>query len=272
MPELPEVETVRRQLHPWLVGRRITRARRVEAPPGPKYLNLERAAGQRILDVTRRGKFLILPLDGGDELIVHLGMTGAISPTKDGDHLRVELHLDGPAPRRLYFDDVRRFGRFLVVPSGRYEVLPTLRGMGPEPLGEGFTLEAFAAAMGRSRMPTKAWIMSQRPVAGVGNIYADEALWRARINPKTLANRVSRRRLGELRGAIVDILSAAIEAKGTTFSSFRDVEGHAGAFVGQLCVYGRGGEPCLRCGQQLKSEVVGQRTTTYCARCQRLVG
>jgi formamidopyrimidine-DNA glycosylase len=268
VPELPEVETVRRQLTPWLTGRRILKARRADAPAGPKYANLERADGQRILQVNRRGKFLLLPLSDGDELVVHLGMTGYLTPNDPGSHLRVRVDLDRDGP--LYFQDVRRFGRFLVVATGCYESLPTLHHLGPEPLEGGFTVEGFAAALGRSRSPVKAWVMSQRPVAGVGNIYADEALWRARIHPKTPAASVSRGKVAALREAIVDLLAASIEAKGTTFSSFRNAAGEAGEFVDQLDVYGRGGEPCRRCGGTLSKGVVAQRGTVWCARCQRI--
>ncbi len=269
VPELPEVETVRRELVPWLTGRRIVKARRREAPPGPKYVGLERADGQTIEQVTRRGKFLVMPLSGEDELIVHLGMTGHLSPTDPGSHVRVTARLEGAAPNALYFRDVRRFGRFLVVPAGDYRVLPTLAKMGPEPLGEAFTTERLAEELARSRAPVKAWLMSQRPVAGVGNIYVDEALWRAEIHPRTPARQVARARIGPLRDAIVDLLTAAIAAKGTTFSSFRNVAGEEGTYVRQLDVYGRGGEPCRRCGKPLTKAVIGQRSSVFCTRCQR---
>jgi formamidopyrimidine-DNA glycosylase len=196
-------------------------------------------------------------------------MTGRLSPTDPGSHLRVVVDLDGDQPNQLYFQDVRRFGRFLVVSAGDYEVLPTLAQMGPEPLSGAFDPEQLAEALGRSGAPVKTWLMSQRPVAGVGNIYVDEALWRAGIHPRTPSRRVPKRRVASLHQAIVDLLTASIEKKGTTFSSFRNVAGEAGEYVSALDVYGRAGEPCHRCGKTLSRAVIGQRTTVYCTRCQR---
>lgn len=268
MPELPEVETVRRELEPWLASRRIRKARRADAPAGPKYANLERADGQRIEAVTRRGKFLILPLSGGDELIIHLGMTGRVLDTRPDLHLRVIVDLEGPAPGVLYFQDTRRFGRFLVAPGGDRSLLPTLHAMGPEPLDPGFTPEILHAGLQTSG-PLKPRLMSQRAVAGLGNIYVDEALWRTRLHPLTTSRAVSLRKARELHAAIVDILSASIAAQGTTLRDFRTVGGEVGAYVQSLQAYGRQGEPCDRCGQPIRRVVVGQRSTHFCGRCQR---
>ena len=270
MPELPEVETVRRELQPWLTSRTIRQARRADAPPGPKYANLERADGQRIEAVRRRGKFLVLPLSAGDELIIHLGMTGRISAERPPTHVRVEVELSGRARKRLFFQDTRRFGRFLVVRAGEYVGLPTLAHLGPEPLEPSFTADVLRAHLSRSRAPIKAYIMGQRPVAGVGNIYTDEALWRARIHPKCPANRVSKQKVSALRDAIVALLKAAVAARGTTFSDYRTVEGERGGYASSLQIYGRGGHACPRCGTILRRIVVGQRGTTFCARCQRM--
>ena len=269
MPELPEVETVRRELEPWLRGRRILRARRADAPPGPKYENLERADGQCIEAVRRRGKFLLLPLSGGDELIAHLGMTGIITPRDPNRHVRVVVELSGRKDKRLYFQDVRRFGRFLVVPAGDYRSLPTLHHMGPEPLGDDFDLAAFSSALRRSRAPIKTHIMSQRPVAGVGNIYCDEALWRSRIHPLRPASKISKRKIAALHEAIIAVLEASIQAQGTTLNDYRTVAGEVGAYLEQLDAYGHDGEPCNRCNTRLKKIVVGQRGTHFCPRCQR---
>ena len=168
MPELPEVETVRRELAPWLTGRTILRAERLDAPPGPKYAGLERAAGQRIDAVNRRGKFLLLPLERGDEMVVHLGMTGIVSPRDPGKHVRVRLELDEGENPTLYFQDARRFGRFLVVPTGDYTSLPTLHAMGPEPLSDAFNPKQLAEALGKSSVAVKTYLLSQKPVSGVG--------------------------------------------------------------------------------------------------------
>ncbi len=270
MPELPEVETVRRELAPWLSERMILRARRADAPDGPKYAALERAGGQRIEKVTRRGKFLILPLSKGDELIIHLGMTGRITPERPASHLRVVVDLGGAAPRKLYFQDTRRFGRFLVVSAGDYRSLPTLAKLGPEPLEPAFTGEVFRTALRKSRAPIKAFIMGQRPVAGVGNIYADEALWRARIHPECPANRLSKAKVFELRDVIVELLGTAVEARGTTISDYRTVGGEQGGFASRLQTYGRAGQPCARCHTALQRIIVGQRGTSFCPRCQRM--
>jgi len=268
MPELPEVETVRRELEPWLTGRRIVRARRADAPPGPKYAQLERADGQRIAAVARRGKFLILPLSSGDELIIHLGMTGVVSATVPAGHVRVTVDLSGARRRRLYFHDVRRFGRFLVLPEGNRALLPSLACMGPEPLSADFEVGAFCAALD-SKSAIKTFLLSQRPVAGLGNIYCDEALWRARIHPLVPAHRVSRRKARALHGAIIGVLSASVAARGTTISDYRTVGGEAGSFMDQLAVYGRDQEPCPRCSRLLRKIVVGARGTHFCAYCQR---
>jgi formamidopyrimidine-DNA glycosylase len=269
VPELPEVETVRRELEPWLTHRTIVRARRADAPAGPKYAALERADGQRIQAVNRRGKFLLLPLSGGDELVIHLGMTGIVSPRPPIDHLRVVVELSGKRRTTLYFQDARRFGRFLVVRAGRYESLPTLDRMGPEPLSPAFTATHLHAAFRSSRAPVKAFIMTQRPVAGVGNIYADEALWRARIHPMTPARALGLQKAAELHGAIVDVLSAAIDAQGTTINDYRTVNGEVGAYLSELDAYGHEGEPCHRCGAKLRRIIVGQRSSCFCPRCQR---
>lgn len=260
-------------MEPWLTGRTIVGVQLL-APPGPKYRDLARAAGQRIEAVRRRGKFLLLPLSGHDELIVHLGMTGVVraSPpeARQDAHERVRLELTGPAPATLHFVDPRRFGRFLVVPVGRYADLPTLAAIGPEPLSDSFTAAGFVAALKRSRMAIKPYLLSQRPVAGVGNIYADEALWRARIHPATPAAELSARRAAALRDAIRAVLTASLEAQGTTLNDYRTVNGEVGAYLEQLSAYGHAEEPCPRCGTPLRRSVLGQRGTVHCPRCQRL--
>ncbi|MCC6621322.1 MAG: bifunctional DNA-formamidopyrimidine glycosylase/DNA-(apurinic or apyrimidinic site) lyase [Deltaproteobacteria bacterium] len=271
MPELPEVETVRRELAPWLAGRKIVSARRgPDAPAGPKYARLEQADGQTIEAVTRRGKFLVLPLSGGDELVIHLGMTGTLSPVAPADHLRVVLELAGRGKKHLYFRDPRRFGRFLLAPAGDRRALPTLAKIGPEPLEPGFTADVLAAGLARSAQPVKAVLLGQRAVAGVGNIYADEALWRARVHPEAPARDLPRARVAALHAAIVEVLAAAVAGHGTTLRDYRRVDGTTGGYAIALQVYGRDGEPCPRCGRELARLVVGQRGTTFCPACQRL--
>jgi formamidopyrimidine-DNA glycosylase len=268
MPELPEVETVRRQLEPWLLDRRIRAAHLVHAPAGPKYAGLDRAAGRRILAVRRRGKFLLLPLSDSQDLIIHLGMTGSLTAGPGDGHVRVALELSGPPPRRLYFRDPRRFGRLLVVPAGDYGSLPTLHRMGPEPLEREFSLDAFVLAL-ESRASIKAHLLSQRAVAGLGNIYVDEALWRARIDPRRPSCSLSRRKIAELRRAIRAVLRESIAAKGTTLSDYRTVDGGTGRFRDKLRVYGHNAEPCPRCGRAIAKIVLAGRGTHLCTRCQR---
>lgn len=266
MPELPEVETVRRELAPRLEGRAIVRAERVDAPAGPKYEGLTRAAGQRIVAVGRRGKFLVMPLSGGDELIVHLGMTGALSFEAPEDHVRVRVRLDEGA---LYFRDPRRFGRFVVLAPGERARLPTLAAMGPEPLEDAFTAAVLAAGLGRSRAAIKAVLLGQKVVAGVGNIYADEALFRAGVHPEVPAAALSRARVARLWAAIREVLQAGVDDGGTTLSDYRRVDGSRGEHAAALLVYRRAGQPCPTCGRTLERIVIGQRGTTFCRRCQR---
>ncbi len=272
---MPEVETVRRELAPWLPGRTIRAVVRVDAPSGPKTAALERAAGQRIEAVERRGKFLLLPLrrPGAavceDELVIHLGMTGVLSPTEPDHHVRLRFDLDGPAPSTLYVQDTRRFGRVLVVARGDHRSLPTLAAMGPEPLSDAFTPTGFRTALSRSTTAIKTFLLSQRPVAGVGNIYADEALWRVGVHPLTPASRLTRARADALHGAIRDVLGAAVAAQGTTLYDYRTVNGEVGAYLDQLDAYGHDGDPCPRCGTPIVKLVVGGRGTHVCPRCQR---
>ena len=250
---------------------------RVDTPLGPKTADLERACGQRIEAVNRRGKFLLLPLRRGagelaDELVIHLGMTGVVTPELPARHLRVRVRLDGAEPATLFFKDSRRFGRFLVVPRGVYTGLPTLAAMGPEPLEAGFTVAGFAAALGRSRAPIKGVLLSQRAVSGVGNIYADEALWRTRIHPLTPASTLSRAQVRSLHAAVREVLAAAVALQGTTLYDYRTVNGEVGSYLEKLDAYGHTGDPCPRCGAAIERLLVAQRSSHVCPRCQRLPG
>ncbi|HEX2235138.1 MAG TPA: bifunctional DNA-formamidopyrimidine glycosylase/DNA-(apurinic or apyrimidinic site) lyase [Actinomycetota bacterium] len=266
MPELPEVESVRRQLEPRLSGRRVEEVWYSPHPALPRqFLDVERLPGRTVKRVGRRGKFLVAPLDGGLELVLHLGMTGALRFGADDRHTRARMWLDDGGV--LVFRDARRFGRLAVVEAGDYSAIPMLALLGPEPLSEEFAVEAFVEDLRRSRAPVKPLLLSQRPVAGVGNIYADEALWRARIHP--LSRRVGAARARALHGAIRDVLAEAIEREGTTFRDYTMVDGESGRNADHLVVYGRGGGPCPRCGTPLRKIVVGGRGTTYCPGCQR---
>jgi formamidopyrimidine-DNA glycosylase len=262
MPELPEVESVRRQLEPELRGRRIVK---VWTDVQRRFLRPELLEGHTVLKVGRRGKFLICPLDGGLELVLHLGMTGALHFGPADAWTRARLSLDDG--RELVFRDMRRFGVLAVVQAGHYQALPTLARLGPEPLSEEFDPERFARDLAATRSPVKPYLLSQRAVAGVGNIYADEALWLARIHPAS--RRVGRRRAYALHGAIRQVLRQALEREGTTFRDFRMLNGESGRNATFLIAYGQAGRPCPRCGTPLRKMVLGGRGTTFCPTCQR---
>jgi formamidopyrimidine-DNA glycosylase len=266
MPELPEVESVRKQLDPELSHRRVEEVWYDPLPSIPReFVDLDRAHGRTIENVGRRGKFLIAPLDEGLELIMHLGMTGVFRFDLDDPYVRARLWLDDG--RALAFKDVRRFGRMAVVDKGDYSKIPTLAALGPEPLSDEFDPERFARDLARTNAPIKPYLLSQKPVAGVGNIYADEALWQAKIHPRSRS--VGRKRALVLHEAIRDVLAASIEREGTTFSDYQMVNGESGRNAGFLVAYGREGLPCARCGAPLRKIVLGGRGTTYCPRCQR---
>ncbi|HUH08702.1 MAG TPA: bifunctional DNA-formamidopyrimidine glycosylase/DNA-(apurinic or apyrimidinic site) lyase [Egibacteraceae bacterium] len=274
MPELPEVESVLRQLAPRLTDRAITA---VEATPQARFRDLEALVGRRVAGLRRRGKYLIARLEPDAELVAHLGMTGSFRFRGEpwlGDgggvwqpdaYVRATLWLDDGA--LLDFRDVRRFGRLAVVAPGDYSAIPTLAGLGPEPLSDAFDPDRFHRDLAKSRMPVKPQLLSQRPVAGVGNIYADEALWLARISPFARGlGRVRARRLWE---AIRQVLSDAVEREGTSFRDYLMVNGQAGRNAAFLAVYGQHERPCPRCGGPLSKVVLGGRGTTFCRRCQR---
>ena len=269
IPELPEVETVRRELADWLPSRTIIRARRADAPAGPKYRDLELADGQRILSVERRGKYLILPLDSGDSLVIHLGMSGVLRKTPSEKHLRVKLDLDGPVPDTLYFQDTRRFGRFLLAKHSDFSFIPTLHKMGPEPLSDAFTPAELHRRL-NARSALKPLLLGQRAVAGLGNIYIDEALWRARLHPLTPGEKVSKQKANHLHKAIVTVLSNAIDSGGTTLNDYRNVGGETGDYQNALQAYGQTGQPCARCNGLIERIIVTQRSTHFCPSCQRM--
>lgn len=268
VPELPEVESVRRQLAPRLEGRVVVSLWADHACP--RFLDPEGVTGARIERLDRRGKYLIAGTDAHLEWIAHLGMTGQFRfRGEDGwqgdPYVRATLALDDGA--MLDFRDVRRFGTLATVPAGDHRALPTLHHLGPEPLGPDFTVAGFAAAVAGTSAPIKPFLLSQRPVAGVGNIYADEALWLARINPA--ARQLSRTRSARLHAAIREVIAAAIEREGTTFRDYLMTNGESGRNADFLAAYGQGGRPCPRCHTPLRKIVLGGRGTTFCPRCQR---
>ncbi|MEJ2791508.1 MULTISPECIES: bifunctional DNA-formamidopyrimidine glycosylase/DNA-(apurinic or apyrimidinic site) lyase [unclassified Pseudoxanthomonas] len=275
MPELPEVETTRRGLAPHVEGRRI-QAVTLRRPdlrwPIPPEVARE-LPGQRIDAVRRRAKYLLMDTAAGSA-VLHLGMSGSLrvlpATTPVGAHDHVDIALDGERGRSgrvLRFTDPRRFGCLLWQPVG--QVHPLLQGLGPEPLSDAFDGDyLFALSRGR-RAPVKTFLMDQAVVVGVGNIYAAESLFRAGISPLRAAGKVSRERYVALAAAVKDILAYAITRGGTTLRDFLDPDGAPGYFEQELSAYGRGGEPCPRCGRAMKQAAIGQRTTVWCGYCQR---
>lgn len=270
MPELPEVETTRRGLLPHLAGRRVAHVllRRPDLRwPIPAEVS-ELLPEQRIDGIRRRAKYLLLDTAAGSALL-HLGMSGSLrvlpadAPVRAHDHVDIALDDD----RVLRFNDPRRFGCLLWQPPG--EVHPLLAGLGPEPLSDEFDGNyLFALSRGR-KAPVKTFLMDQSVVVGVGNIYAAEALFRAGISPLRAAGSVSRRRYLALAEAAKAILHHAIARGGTTLRDFISPDGAPGYFEQELSVYGRGGQPCPRCGRALRQAAIGQRASVWCGHCQR---
>ncbi len=288
MPELPEVETVRRGLAPTLDGAVI---RRVEARrpdlrfPFPAGF-AKRLAGARVQSLDRRGKFLVAPLSTGDALIMHLGMTGRFTVNDGGsarlgkfahdhdtdprhDHVVFRLKTDAGADAVITYNDPRRFGYMDLVGQGELEKSSHFNGMGPEPLGEAFTAAWLSDALKGRSTPIKSALLDQRLVAGIGNIYACEALFRARVSPKRLAASVAGRRAERLHGAIVAVLAEAIDAGGSTLRDFAGADGALGYFQHNFDVYGREGEGCPVCAAPVRRLAQSGRSTFFCGRCQR---
>lgn len=277
MPELPEVESLRRILVRSVVGRTIVRVRvgekRLRRRVAPDLA--AKITGHRIVKLSRRAKYLIVELDGEHVMLVHLGMSGSLTHRQDGfraddfdprhDHLEFALD-DGS---RLVYNDPRRFGLIRLVERAALTSTPELKGLGPEPLSREFN-PGYLAVQARGRTAAiKNVIMDQRIVAGIGNIYASEILFRAGVRPTRRAGRVTRSEIEKITAATPAILRAAIGSNGTTFRSYRDSRGQPGRFAERLRVYGREGEPCFTCSTPIRNVVVGQRASFYCPKCQR---
>ncbi len=286
MPELPEVETVRRGLEPVLLGARLSQVRQNRPDlrfPFPDRF-AERLEGATVLRLDRRAKYLLFPLSTGETWVTHLGMTGRF--TLDGhqlgefeepapiggkhEHLSLCATLDG-ARTRVGFADARRFGFMGLIPIDQVDAHPWFSGLGPEPLGNAFSGPHLAAAFKGKSQSIKASLLDQRIVAGLGNIYVCEALYRARISPLVAAGKVSRPRLETLARHIRDVLAEAITAGGSTLRDFANADGGQGYFQHRFDVYGREGEPCRGegCPGVVKRVVQAGRSTFYCPACQK---
>jgi formamidopyrimidine-DNA glycosylase len=269
VPELPEVETIRSQLAPRLEGRTIVRAEILDprlTRPYDLFEVAEELEGDTVVAVERRGKYLLVQLESGLALLVHLRMTGSFGFVPVS-HERAVLELDDGS--RLVYRDVRRFGTWLVLEVEDLE--PYLAAKtGPEPLGSQFSTRWLAAQLARRRAPLKAVLLDQRVVAGLGNIYADEALWRARVNPIRPANGLSDEEVARLTRAVRASLRAGIACQGSTLSDYAAPDGTPGSMQDEFRVYGRDGEPCRRCRTPIAKTRVGGRGTWFCPRCQPL--
>lgn len=271
MPELPEVETIRRQLAPHLEGLTILEAAILDArwtrPVAPREVQAQ-LSGRVVERIGRSGKYLVWGLSGDLHLLVHLRMTGALlfDPPVEPPHTRVRFELD--AGHRLLYVDPRRFGTGHVLRGAGARDDYLRARLGIEPLTPEFTAAHLSAMARGRRAPVKSFVLDQQRIAGVGNIYADEALFRARIHPLRAAGALSRPQLEALRHAIEAALQAGIEAKGATIDDFRHVDGARGSFQDRFLVHRREGQPCPRCGTTIRKLTVGGRGTYVCERCQ----
>lgn len=272
MPELPEVETVRRAIAPVLEGARLEhveiRDARLVRPFDPVIVASE-LVGERVADVGRRGKYLIVGFDSGRALLVHLRMTGSLRHARrgalaDDPHTRAVLRLDNGSD--VAYRDVRRFGTWEIFEPG--ELGPYLRSkLGREPLGSLSAAELGERLAGR-RAPLKSALLDQRTIAGLGNIYVDEALWHSRLHPLRVAGSLDAIECARLHRAIRSVLRKGIERQGSTLRDYAQPDGSYGSMQDEFRAYGRGGEPCNRCRTSLVRIVVGGRTTTFCPHCQ----
>jgi formamidopyrimidine-DNA glycosylase len=269
LPELPEVETIKAQLAPRLEGRMLARVEILDprlTRPIDLFEVAEELEGDVVVAVERRGKYLLLRFESGLALLVHLRMTGSFGFTPVS-HERAVVELDDGS--RLAYRDVRRFGTWLVLEDAELEPYLATKN-GPEPLGPRFTSRWLGTQLAQRRAPLKAVLLDQRVVAGLGNIYADEALWRARLSPLRPANSLSAAESTRLARAIRAALRTGIERQGSTLSDYRAPDGAAGSMQEEFRVYGRDGEPCPRCRTTITKTRVGGRGTWYCPRCQPL--
>jgi len=289
MPELPEVETVRRGLEPVLTGSvlmHVDQRRPDLRRPFPERF-AERLTGRRVTGLARRSKYLLIGLDGGETWIIHLGMSGRVlveahgpppcpqrgegsaPPRPPGKHDHVIVTTDRGAV--VTYNDVRRFGLMDLWPTADLDRHKLLAGLGPEPLGNEFNGAALAASLAGKRAPIKAALLDQRTVAGLGNIYVSEALHRAQISPKRLAGSISRPRLDRLAGEIVATLNDAIAAGGSSLRDYRQADGELGYFQHSFRAYDREGAPCPTpgCSGTVRRFVQSGRSTFYCPKCQR---
>lgn len=273
MPELPEVETVRRGLEKLIIGNQIKQVKL----PYPKVITGDSQAFiTGVLNATfkaidRRGKYLLIRLSNGHTIVSHLRMEGqySVEPLNTLPHKHTEIIFELDDQRAVFYNDTRRFGRMVLTTTDHEAVeVKSLGKLGPEPTEISLRLPYMVDIFSRSKKPVKSFLLDQTKIAGIGNIYADEVLWQSKIHPETPANELSENQLATLRQNIISEMAMAIENHGTTVHSFSNVFGEVGQFQNKLEAYGRVGQPCLRCGEPLVKIKVGQRGTTYCPVCQ----
>ena len=269
MPELPEVETIKKALEPFLVGRTFSGVRITDTRPIQRLSMDEFCSGlvgRKITGLSRRGKYLIIGLSGGGNLIIHLRMTGALlwNPNEEERFTRLEFSFDGGG--RLIYTDVRRFGTMYLT-SDPNEVVAKL---GIEPLSRRFTPISLAGMLKSRSLPVKSALLKQEHIAGIGNMYADEALFVAKIHPQQRADSLTSAQINRLYGAIKKVLKQGIKNQGASVRNYRGPDGSKGRAHEEFCVAHREGSPCPVCGSPVKRIVVGQRGTYYCPRCQCL--
>jgi formamidopyrimidine-DNA glycosylase len=272
MPELPEVETIRRTLLERVLGLIITEVKVLWPPVAQNWQDrifAEVVTGRKIVSIERRGKYLLFTLDGGWSMVAHLRMTGRINyyscKQAPERHTHVVFSLN---QGELHFTDVRKFGRVQLIPTDFRSRLASLAKLGPEPLDADFTADILSKRLASKKTNLKAALLDQRVLAGLGNIYADEAMFRSGLAPERKTCSLSPDEIGKLHGAIREVLQAGILARGTSLRDYRDADGREGNFQALLQVYGRGSRPCLKCGRPLEKLRLAGRTTVFCRNCQ----
>ena len=268
LPELPEVETIRNELSPHVIGRRFTDvticdAKPVKQPAADEFRR--KLIGQRINSVERRGKYLIFRLSSGNVLIIHLKMTGSLllNPEQTDRYIRIVFHLDDGL--RLVFTDRRRLGALRLLENEQV----VIGKLGPEPLSKEFTARTLAERLRNRKAPIKAVLLDQGFIAGIGNMYADEALFAAKIHPLRQPDSLSAKEIGNLHKALIDVLRSAIESKGASIDTYKRPDGRLGTAHNNFRVAHRGGEPCPVCGTPIQRLAIRGRGSYFCPNCQK---
>lgn len=273
MPELPEVETTMRGLLPLLLNRQLAkvtvRAEKLRFPFPPRFA--QRLTGATVTSLNRRAKYILIGLDSGETLLVHLGMSGRLVKAHSGDPLNKHDHvvIDTDKGDQLRFHDPRRFGLMDIAITNDYHNHKLLAAIGPEPLSDDLTLDHLAKVFAGKKVPVKVALLDQRLIAGLGNIYVSEALYYARIDPVRLAGSLTKAELKRLIPAIQQVLNASINAGGTSMRDYVQATGEMGHFQNQFAVYDRANAPCLKCRTGVQRLVQAGRATFFCPKCQK---